>query len=775
MVSQIKNPEDLCLRLAIAESEIEVENLLRSEGLWDDLDNWVSYGDTDMNRSIVGNQQSSPVAALVEKIINSLDAVLTYRCMASGVDPKASQAPKTMQEAVEQLFRIKEGKIQNLTPGERTAFAENIKLVATGSKKNPNYIIMDKGEGQHPDDFKNTFLSLLRENKTGILFVQGKFNMGGTGILQFCGKHSFQLIVSKKHPELAKDDQKEWGFTILRRLDPDIGQGRPYSKYVYLAPGGKIPRFSTDFLPLSPGRYPQPYEANLEAGSFIKVWNLKLPGALKTNLMLDMRRALEKQLPEPALPIRLFERRNGYRAHSYETTMSGLSSIIADNPEHIEDGLDTGTPLNIPSVGQVQVRLTVVKEKHVQGRTSIYPKGGIFFIVNGQLHSVEDKNFFERRTKLDYISNSTLVSVDCTRLSERTREDLFLGSRDRMRECYERNKLYDQIASYLKDHPGLKEINARRRAEKMSQAISEEETAKLFQDLIKDDPTLAELFQIGHQIKVPKGQIPDSEEFKGNEFPTYFHIYKEPKGGLVRNCPKNRRCRIIYETDAENDYFSRSKDPGRVEVSGSPILASIHLWKGKATLTFELPEHSNPGDMLNVKVEVTDISRIEPFSSSFKIHVEEEAPLQEKGGKPRPGAFFTGLPKILEVWRDEWADWGFNERSALLIKRGGDGEQEDLDIAINMDNIFLRNEKGKRKTFDPKILNYWFKYGLCLQAMGMLYSQKKRLKEEDTDAEEDGNEHDFDTIKEVSEGLAVTIIPIIAHLSKEATLIKTGN
>ena len=41
-------------------------------------------------------------------------------------------------------------------------------------------------EGQKPEDFPKTFLSLSEKNKEGIPFVQGKFNMGSTGSLRFC-------------------------------------------------------------------------------------------------------------------------------------------------------------------------------------------------------------------------------------------------------------------------------------------------------------------------------------------------------------------------------------------------------------------------------------------------------------------------------------------------------------------------------------------------------------------------------------------------------------
>jgi len=68
---------DLCLRLLKAPTEEDVVSTLRAIGFWDDRAVWRPYGDISNNRGVVGNQQSSPVAALVEKLVNSIDAVLT--------------------------------------------------------------------------------------------------------------------------------------------------------------------------------------------------------------------------------------------------------------------------------------------------------------------------------------------------------------------------------------------------------------------------------------------------------------------------------------------------------------------------------------------------------------------------------------------------------------------------------------------------------------------------------------------------------------------------
>ena len=68
--------------------------------------------------------------------------------------------------------------------------------------------------------------------------------------------------------------------------------------------------------------------------------------------------------------------------------------------------------------------------------------------------------------------------------------------------------LFDAIFGYLRDHPGLKELNARRRQARLASALSEEETAAVIQQLVRSDPTLANLFGRGQHIRVPVGPLP---------------------------------------------------------------------------------------------------------------------------------------------------------------------------------------------------------------------------------------------------------------------------
>ena len=67
------NRKQLCLNLAYCESEKEVIKLLKNEGFWDNKTVWRYYGDNENNFATIGNQQSRPEAAIVEKLIDNPD------------------------------------------------------------------------------------------------------------------------------------------------------------------------------------------------------------------------------------------------------------------------------------------------------------------------------------------------------------------------------------------------------------------------------------------------------------------------------------------------------------------------------------------------------------------------------------------------------------------------------------------------------------------------------------------------------------------------------
>ena len=388
--------KQLCLSLAQSETEDEVIKLLKKTGYWDSNSAWQYYGENENNFSIIGNQQSAPDAALVEKIINSVDAVLMRECLRRGIKPDSKDAPQSIEEALEEYFGIFEGKLSNVDTGLRSEMAKNILLVATGKKSNPSYLIIDIGEGQTPKKMPDTFLSLTKSNKLRIPFVQGKFNMGATGSLPFCGRHNIQLIISRRDPKIVNSERDEtkskWGFTVIRREDPK--QGMRSSAFRYLTPGGKILSFdSKEGLPLLPQDYPIPYGNILKWGTLVKLYEYQLTG-LKTLAVFDLYNRLSLLLPNIALPIRILERRKGYTGHTLETTVAGLSvRLEEDKRDNLEEGFPSSS--EITATGE-EMKILVYAFKRDK-KEKYAKKEGVIFTINGQSHGFLPKTFFERK------------------------------------------------------------------------------------------------------------------------------------------------------------------------------------------------------------------------------------------------------------------------------------------------------------------------------------------------------------------------------------------
>lgn len=751
-------------QLLKAESEHDASEILDRVGYG--LDNesvWHPLGDMENNFSTVGNQQTEATAALVEKIINGLDANLMAECFRAGVDPEGPEAPRTMAEAVQRFFGVRDGLLSNVDAKRQTELASNLHVVAVGEKSTPCYLITDGGEGQTPNSFPDTFMSLNRSNKLRIPFVQGKFNSGGTGVLQFCGTLNMQLIVSKRHPSAPThpDDTSsdQWGFTLVRRMRPTAG--RRNSMYVYLAPGGNVPRFRAPSINVLPedrrSLQPRPYVTAIKHGTCVKLYNFRWKG--KSIATTDARYELERFLHSPCLPFRLTETRD-YRANYFSTTVAGVwASIGSDTSDNskVEPNFPSYADLNLSDIGSLPYRITVFRDtmdpRHIPH--------GVFFNVNGQVHGGLPADFVARRLRFDHLKDHLLVSVDCTRMDTTVREDFFMASRDRVR----RNEIYENVVSHLKaalhDHPGLRQLNAARRKKYIEETLSEKNhTENVFSALLKADPTLASLFGNGNRLitKVGPG---DMQQYLGRQFPTFFRLSKNPRGGLLKHCPVNRTCRVEFETDAANDYFKRGNCPGEITIEPPNLIEHARLWNGRYTALVRTPWDAQPGDTIKVKVTVTDIERqmkSTPFISEFTLIADpaldrKSPPGPPRPPKPRPGAG-SDIPEL------RWKDFDDTEVS-LEIRHDDQGRYEYF---ANKKNKFLTAELIKaKKDEDQSLVKHWFGYGLLLCALGMMKASKECDGANTNNDTEDAND-DLMQISAHCKGIARVIVPLIRTL-----------
>jgi len=365
--------------------------------------------------------------------------------------------------------------------------------------------------------------------------------------------------------------------------------------------------------------------------------------------------------------------------------------------------------------------------------------------------------------------------VDCTQMESTVREDFFMASRDRVR----RNEAYDTIVENLKDdlrdHEGLRELNAQRRKKQIERAVSDDkETANVFSELLKSDPTLSALFSTGDRLVTSTGPGP-SIPFVGRRFPTYFRIAKEPKQGLVKHCPVDRTCRVAFETDAANDYFERADSRG--EIASTPsVIEHSHLWNGEFTAKFAVPWDLEPGKQSKVTVRVTDVeteARSQAFESTFTIIADPPlgpAPEPPPGvprrvTRPQQNGKTTSprlaIPEVVDEHLPE------KPYSSLRISHNDEG---GYDFFLNVDNAFLLTELMRAKEEDRPLVKFWFKYGLALCALGMI-QESKRHSEMKGEADEDGGDttdpnggEDLLRISSFCNGIARVIVPVIRAL-----------
>ena len=783
-----KEAEGICLRLLRCDSEADVTSTLRELGFLDDEKCWKDLGDSPANWSIAGNQQAFSTSALVEKLVNSIDAVLIDECIARGIDPRSSAAPKSMREAVEKFFKVPDGLLEKLDPKERTTLAQRIHLVATGEEgKDPNYTIIDTGEGQTPDTLPETILSLpgtKPTSKSKIKFVQGIFNMGGTGALRFCGYHNYQLVVSRRDPRLAKEATNErdlmWCFTLIRRTNP--AGVRESSVYEYLAPNGKILAFRAQSIPALPGEFPKAYSKPLTWGTCIKLYEYEIrPKALGTNAILDLNYELSRHFQEMALPIRISERRGRFSGHTFETNLAGMAVRLSeDRSKIIEPNFPSSGFLQVSGIGEIGVTLYAFTSAEKNRWVGDKP---IVLTVNGQTHGIISKSFFSRdKVNLSWIADDLLVILDCSRIDGRAREDLFMASRDRLKEGKEQDALKDELAEFLGTHQGLQQLAHKRREEAIKNAIGDERPLKdVLGKLIRNSPSLADIFAPGSAVNKDTGfnwvKVPDA--FEGKPFPSFFRL----AGGVQaveKECAMNSYCLIRYETDARNDYFTRSRSRGAFTASRQSLDSSLNLWNGIATYKIRPPSNAKVGDKLVVETQVTDKTQKNPFKSKITItFVEAIIKTSHIGGKRRGGGREkeitegegeTGgisIPNPIKVRKGDtnWNKYNFTEKTGLrLVKQG-----ENFDALVNMDNEYLRKELGANKRVQADVSENQFLTGLILSSMAIYYTyhaKKQAGNGSNGESKEDFEQRTFDIISDTSEALALVILPMVNSLGE---------
>lgn len=718
--------------------EKEVNNILNKYDFIQNPSTWRPLGGSESNFGVVENQQASPIPALIEKITNGIDAILMRKCYEQGIDPKSEQAPRSIDEALQKFFPNHEN--WDLRQPRRKQ-AEQLQILAHGPRMETSLIIYDDGEGQEPEDFETTFLSLLRGNKNDIHFVQGKYNMGGTGAVAFCGRQRYQLIASKRY-----GNGQAFGFTLVRRhpLTVEEQKTKKSTWYEYLTINNRIPFFKCQDLDL------RLYNRRFASGTIIKLYSYDLPAGSRSVISRDLNQSINEYLFNPALPVFTVDNKNRYPDdRNLERELYGLKRRLEEEDSKYIDQFFSET-ITDREIGQIKITCYVfkprvdqrsVKETRETLQREFFKNNmSILFSVNGQVHGHYTSEFITRSLKFTLLKNYLLVHVDCTEIHTEFRNELFMASRDRLKDGDESRRLRHKLAEILAKSR-LKDIHKDR---KSSITVEGNDAEDLVRNLARNFPIRNELaklldqnFKLNDRRKgkqnekartAQKKQENKSPSFKPERYPSYFRIDSKTKDGEdfpMVQIPLGSSRTIRFSTDVEDQYFDRISDPGQLQIGlmsfvlneteggdspGEPkvldsVLDVIKSSPNKGIIRV----HINPtkevkvGDVINIRASLS--SPVKNLEQIFlvKISEPEKKPKEPKKGEERDTRL--GLPNFVMVYKNQRdskseVTWEKLEESGIEMDHDTvvhPYEEDDSlkTVYINMDSNTLLSHRSK--------------------------------------------------------------------------------
>ena len=722
------NMKQLFEELYFAQTEDNVDKIVRTHPSIFKSENWHPLGGHENNFGVIENQQSTPIAALIEKITNSIDAVLMKKCLEADIDPKSNQAPQSMEKAKTNFFpNHRDWDLAGL----RNQQAESIQILADGPRGNTSLIIYDDGEGQHPEEFENTFLSLLRGNKNEIHFVQGKYNMGGSGATVFCGKKRYQLIGSKRYNNIG-----EFGFTLIREHPLSKAEEgiKKNTWYEYLKIDGKIPAFQAEQQELGL------YNRVFTTGTIIKLYSYDLPSGI-SDISRDLNQSINEYLFEPVLPVYTIEKEERYPKSSLRRGLYGLKRRLEqEDNKYVEESFSE--EFDDALFGKMKVTCYVfrtkiddrsIKETKETIRREFFKNNmSVLFSVNGQVHGHYTSEFITRSLKLNLLKEHLLIHVDCTDMNYDFRKELFMASRDRLKSGEETRALRNFLARKLGAKNGrLAEIQKRR---KDSIAIESSDAKDLIRSLAQDLSRNQDLLQLLGQtlnLNLPANRNQrrntkksrkknDTQSFNPQRFPAFFKRRIQGKGGNgVVAIPMGGEKIVLFDTNVENNYFDRIEEPGELKIAlldfkinkteGGDALGKVDRIENVFNARKSSPQngtikiHLNPkkevsvGDEARIKVSLSDPSG-SFFEETFWVKISKPQTPQQPSPKTKDKEIPSlGLPEMKLVYEKDWEqleESGETMDYSTIMYPYVEGEKLET-IYINMDSTVLKNFKAK--------------------------------------------------------------------------------
>ena len=670
------NNKDMFLKLLSIASSDEIASLIENDDFFKPENcDWKPYGGRENNAGQIEGQMKSSSNALVEKLINSIDALLMRRCYeveGTAPDSKDPKLPKSLSEAINKYF----GGEDEINKKRSDWAKRHLAVLAEGDKKKPTLTIIDRGEGQSPEKIQNTIVHLSGSIKRNIDFVFGKYHQGGSAAIRFCGskRRCYQLVSSRRAETVAdKNKPNDYGWTLVRRNY----MGRT-ALYEYCTDkNGNTFSF----------KYEKPLKIDgldieFTDGCLVRLYDYFLdnPSNItygRNSLAFD----IDQKLQKSPLPIYLQDQR-GWKGDT-KYTIAGLLRRIEDNKDIVND--DITLPAGLGEIGVRNIRC--IRLKHISDVSGVesykLQREKIFYIENGLALGYENESFLRTDCELPALAPYLLCYIDMSDIPVEL-ANLFHAGREEFAHTDDYRTLKDRLKKFFENEIFEKWDKEYQEKSLASANEDNKELDKLIEKAIVDDPELKELLGIGEEIKIPKGKDKDKEPYVGEEYPKKFEFV----GEQPKEVDKSSFAIVFFKTEAEDKLLTRKKGRYAIDWSKDSKLLDVVLRgmnKGIISLRVDSRENAKVNDEDYITFSLLDSEKKKKFEQAVHFKVIETPPYAGSYFptyfkpqrdilkiSPKTSKKFTFVTDVANDYLTRDADTGsieFQERDDLRIKK----------------------------------------------------------------------------------------------------------
>ncbi len=680
---------DILNKLLDATTAEEVDFIVAHSEFFKNVE-WVQIGGKkvaeEVNAGHVEGQMKYPENAFVEKITNSIDAILMKKCHEHGIDPiDKSRAPKSLQEAIAKFIGTEED-FEKLRKQH-----SDIIITAEGKKEYPTLTIIDRGEGQEPERLSATILGLSHRLKVDISFVYGKYHQGGSASLRFSGSKPtlcYQLVLSKR-AETLKPQNNAWGFALIRKV---FINSRLASYQYCVDKDNKIFTVSHNTTIFFAKRN----NIDFTDGTLIKVYDYQL--IRPTNIVFgsgSLSDDINKKLLQPAIPIHLKELRKdfaeGRTAKSTQWTIGGLLRIIRDKKDLIRE--EFSIPADLGPLGKKNIHFIVLKHISENPSVGTYKerKEKIFYLENGLSLNNQQVGFISDICQLPNLADYILCFIDISNVSpEQT--NIFHSSREEFANTPDYKDLKHKLKIVFEDPKLIALQREYKNKDILSTQFLDKDTNKILESALKADTELLRDLELGEDLQFPleteEPKYPEpEEEYAGKYLPTIFEL----TGDDQREINERSFGLVSFRTDATDNFLDRINDQGVCDSPSSNNFSIVRRAPRKGVISFRVQakEEAVAGneEKLEFKLEVPNRNFVKGVEVKIKI-----IPKTEFVGEKYP-SFISPQKNTLKIPKDE-------------IRK--------LNFKTDAGNDFFTSGRGKLlfKSDDLELLSYRLRNGL---------------------------------------------------------------